>query len=287
MLLKRRLVWIVLLASVALACVVCMAVLWYDTEPGETDLSLTPLASIPTLTRVSLTPTPHYTPMSGEVYAVSNAPGALLYETPGPVLYIKDVVTPNIRVEILQPLWVYTQGNYGDRACYMYQIRVPGTQIEGWIDQEDLFPEKGKRVFYDYWCAQGGLPTPTPSYLPLSGPAYVNVGEGYGAAGSYLGDPRVNIGAVFAHGVQVYIYNKFWFYDQEYGISCYVYHFMYRIGTSPESSAIRMSLPEDVLSVDLAATPRAACFPSGTPPAVLELSSALSAGYRVITPEAY
>jgi hypothetical protein len=60
----------------------------------------------------------------------------------------------------------------------MYQIRVPDTQTEGWIAQDSLSPEKGKRVFYDYCCFEGGRPTPTPPYLPLSGPAYVNVGEG-------------------------------------------------------------------------------------------------------------
>jgi hypothetical protein len=74
MLLKRRLVWIVLLACVALACVVCIGGVVVRYRTGENDLSLTPLAIVPHVDAREFDADAALHSMSGEVYASQMAP---------------------------------------------------------------------------------------------------------------------------------------------------------------------------------------------------------------------
>ncbi len=232
------------------------------------------------------TPTPHYTPLAGQAYVApdDDLNSRVLWDSPRPPTWALERVPTGTQVEILESVWYYSPNRNGDIACYVYKVHVPTLQLEGWINQEGLVSHLEDPIPVECYCGRVLQLTPTPSYAPLSGTAYVNVGKGYGAAGSYDPDPREYIEGGFAHGVQVTILNALWVrYDANESfpaISCYMYFVAF-----PNAPTKKTWLLEDVLSVDLTTNPRPGCFPSMRPPGIVEISSALSSGYEIITPE--
>jgi hypothetical protein len=236
----------------------------------------------PTHTCVVHTPTPHSTPISGIAFVYSSDEDTLLLEKPNITSDWKGQILAGTQVEIIQSLWYYEQHRYGETHCYMYYVRIPGTQIEGWLPHDRLTKEKRGRPPVEYLCFDEGLPTPTPPHAPLSGLVYVNVGEGYGVASSYDPDPREHVQAIFAHGVQVNILDPLWVrYDANEvfsDIACYMY--FVRLSNSSGMTW----LPEDVLSKELTDTPRPDCFPSQTPPTIFKISPTPPPDFKLFTP---
>lgn len=263
---KCLLVQIVMGLGLALCCVSCTVALpnWK-----------------PFPTPVLVTPTPHYVPMVGYAYTDGITPLFKSSDINGPV--IASVPADVSRVEILESVWHYTQGRYGDEFCYVYHICIPDTQTEGWLPQDWITQEKGKEVPVEQRCFQGGQPTSTPPYAPLTGSVYINVGVGYGVAGSYTYDPRAHTQFIFAHGVQVDIMTPRWVHyaatETSPELACYVY------AVIVPSSLTKTWLPEDVLAKELTDTPQSRCFPDRPPPSILNISPTPPEGYELITPE--
>jgi hypothetical protein len=243
-----------------------------------------PTGRKPMPTPVPFTPTPHYTPMEGTAYIVDYDFTVPLLEKPEATSRSVARVPPGTPVEILDSVWYYVQHRYGDTYCYIYHIRVQGTRIEGWLEQDGITQERGKKVPAEQRCFQEGQPTPTPSQMPLSGTVYVNVGEGNGVAVSYRHDPREYIKTIFSHGLQVEILNPVWvnYAAGEEGsspIQCYMYWVYEPV------SGTKTWLPEDVLTLELSDTPRRDCFPDQIPSSVYKIAPVPPKGFDVIAPE--
>ena len=234
-------------------------------------------------TPVPMTPTPHYAPMVGQAYIVSGVGSSVIWHTPTLPRKVKTNVATNTPVDILDFTWHYAQSRFGDTMCYMYYVQVTGTQVKGWVDQDNLTQEYGKRTPAEQWCFRSGQPTPTPSLEPLEGTVYINVGEGFGVAGSYIQDPREHTKNVLGHSLRVDILNSFWVYYEATEafpeIACYMYLIIH------PSSMARTWLPEDALSPELIDVPRPACFPNQTPPSIYKIAPIPPEGFKVILPE--
>lgn len=234
----------------------------------------------PLPTPVSATPTPHYAPMVGTAFVNGEL---LLLQAPDPTGYAEIKVSSGTLVEILEAKWYYAQFRYGDICCYMYHVHVPNTEIEGWLEQDHLTQNIGEPVPVEYRCLRGRA-EPTPSYAPLAGTVYVNVGEEYGAAGTIQRDPRLEIRYVLAHGSRVEIVESFWAHyvaNQTFPeILCYMYQ------VQLPNSSFKLWLPEDVLSTALTSSPRRQCFPDRTPPSILKIVPTIPEGYEIVAPEA-
>jgi len=205
-----------------------------------------------------------------------------LLRTPDPTGYAEIRIQSGALVEILEAKWYYGQFRYGDIYCYMYRVRVPGTEIEGWVEQDYITSQPGGVVPVEARCFPEGA-IPTPSYEPLSGTVFVNVGEGFGAAGTIQRDPRLIIRYVLAHGTRVEIVESYWAHyaaNQKFAeILCYVYK------VQMTDSTLALWLPEDVLSATVENGPRRDCFHYRIPPSVLQISPELPKGYELVTPE--
>lgn len=233
----------------------------------------------PMPTPVSATPTPHYVPMTGLAFVKGELS---LLQTPDPTGYAEIRIQSGTLVEILEAKWYYGQFRYGDIYCYMYRVRVPGTEIEGWLEQDYITSQPGGVVPVEQRCFPEGA-IPTPSYESLSGTVFVNVGEGYGAAGTIQRDPRLIIRYVLAHSTRVEIVESYWAHyaaNQAFPeILCYVYK------VQMPGSTLALWLPEDVLSATVENSPRRDCFHYRIPPSLLPISPALPEEYELVTPE--
>ncbi|MBN1873321.1 MAG: hypothetical protein JXA33_03755 [Anaerolineae bacterium] len=233
-------------------------------------------------TPVSCTPTPHYAPMEGTAYIVDYDFTVPLLENPDPTSRSAVRAPPGAPVEILDSVWYYVQNRYGDTYCYIYHVRIQGMHIEGWLEQDGITQEKGKQVPVEQMCFSEGI-IPTPSYAPLSGTVFVNVGEEYGAAGTIQRDPRLIIRYVLTHGTRVEIVESYWAHyaaNQKFAeILCYVYK------VQIPDSTLTLWLPEDVLSATVENGPRRDCFHYRIPPSVLQISPELPKGYELVTTE--
>lgn len=233
----------------------------------------------PLPTPVVLTPTPHYAPMTGMAFVNKEVS---LHTVPDITSRAEFNLEPGTIVEILEAKWYYGQFRYGDDYCYMYRVRIPGTETEGWLEQDYVVPQAGGIVPIEQRCFPDGA-IPTPSHTPLSGTVFVNVGDGYGAAGTIQRDPRLIIRYVLAHGTRVEIAESFWAHyaaNQAFSeILCFVYQ------VQIPGSTFTLWLPEDVLSTTMKDNPRRHCFPYRIPPSLLQVSPALPDGYELVTPE--
>ena len=244
---------------------------------------LTPTAkTFPAPPTAIVTPTPHYTPLAGDAYVVKGLPSGI-FEAPARILVLKDTIPGGTRVEITAAVWSFWQNQYGISACYFYYIHVPGTDVAGWMQQDDLVEIPGICVPYEYRCAQGDGPTPTPAVAPLTGFIYVNVPETVGVPGSDNPNMPVYTKRIYTRGVPVWILGSHWIYyrpNQEFptGMACY----MYNVRKPGESEATW--LPEDVLSVSLEITPRATCFQGQIPSWFINLSYPVPRDYEVVVP---
>lgn len=259
-------------ASVAIMTMLCLG----GCTPLPDNFRLLP-------TPVPATPTPHYTPMAGQAYIAPAAWGEQrLWKTPGFPRLGGAAVLSGTQVNILESVWQYSQFKYGDVFCYRYLIEVPNTKIKGWIDQEGITQELGKEVPRVCFCdqRQPALPTPTPSYIPLTGLAYVNVGNGNGVAVTQNWDPRVYTTTILSHGSQVNILWEQWVHfeaTEEFPeISCYLY--VVRLASR------RFVLPEDVLTDDHAKPPNRRCFPEQTSPAIFTIAPSPPDGFEIFVP---
>ncbi len=232
----------------------------------------------PIPTPVSATPTPHYAPMTGTAFVNGEVS---LHNAPDATSRAEINVESGMAVEILEAKWYYAQFRYGDDYCYMYRVRVVGTEAEGWLEQDYVTPEDGGIVPVEQRCFPEGA-LPTPSYAPLSGTVYVNVGAEYGAAGTIQRDPRLIIRYILPHGTRVEIVESFWAHyaaNQTFPeILCYVYQ------VQAPNSPRQLWLPEDVLSTALTSTPRRQCFSIFTPPSVIKIFPTAPEGYEVLAP---
>jgi len=234
-------------------------------------------------TPVPATPTPHYTPMTGQAYIAPAEWGEQrLWKTPGFPRLGGAAVLSGTQVNILESVWQYSQFKYVDVFCYRYLIEVPNTGIRGWIDQEGITQEMGKEVPREYFCdqRQPALLVLTPSYIPLTGTVYVNTGTGNGVAVTQGWDPRIYTTTILSHGSRVDILWEHWVHfeatEEAPEISCYLYV------VSLESR--RFVLPEDVLAYDLTQSPNRRCFPEQTPPAIFTIMPSPPDGFEIFGP---
>jgi len=212
------------------------------------------------------TPTPHYAPMTGQVYLYVSSGGKALYPRPNPCCAGSVIVDAGTPVEILDSTWFFSPW-YRNEVCYYYHIRVPGTNLEGWVQEDYLTQEKGVKPPGEIGCYSEIPRTPPPDYVPLSGQVYVNVGGGNGIALSNEPDPREWGTTVLTHGVTVQIVQIQWVYfdvGKDFNsILCYLYNVHY------DNMNAEGWLPEDALSADLGIPPREKCFPfDDFPPAI-------------------
>ncbi len=150
------------------------------------------------------------------------------------------------------------------------------------MQQDDLVEASGTFVPYEYRCAQGGMPMPTPSVTPLFGAVYVTVPPGVGVPGLDAPDMRTFTQHIFVHDVPGQTFQSRWIYqrpNQEFpaGIACYFYYVVF-------DNDVRAWLPEDVLTPDLGIAPRATCFHGQIPSWFVDLSYRVPRGYEVIMP---
>jgi hypothetical protein len=64
----------------------------------------------------------------------------MLWDVPTFPQRAEATVPPNTSVDILDVTWPYAQEPFVGKMCYMYYVRVVGTQIEGWIEQDRRMP---------------------------------------------------------------------------------------------------------------------------------------------------
>lgn len=244
-----------------------------------------PLAPLPTA--VAETPTPHYTPLAGPAYVIASDRDAPLLAEPSYVGAVKGNVATDTPVDITAAVWFYQQNRHGETACYIYHVRVPSTQAEGWLAQSNVTPEQGVRAAKDTFCAyykKEDLFTPTPAYPALAGSIYVNIGAGYGIHGSLDPEPRIGGSlAVLAHGLRVEIIQSQWISFKvtkpDSLITCYMY-----LVEIPNTS-VRTWLPEDTVTQSLVDIPQKRCFPIYLSPEVREISEISDEKYQIYTPE--
>jgi hypothetical protein len=210
-----------------------------------------------------------------------------VFERPARVVVLKDTVPVGTRVIVQKSVWDFWQNQHGISACYFYHIQVPGSALEGWMEQDDLAKTPDTFVPYEYRCAQGGGPTPTPSVSPLTGAAYINVSETVGVPGlpdlTYPNIDPEETPYIFTRGVKVWITDVHWMHyppNQEFpsGIACYIYQVR-----GVEQWGFPW-LPEDVLSPDLGKAPRSTCFKRQIPSWFVDLRYPVPKSYEVITP---
>lgn len=233
----------------------------------------------PMPTPVSVTPTPHYAPISGQVYVNTEVS---LHKVADITSRAEINVESGTLVEILEAKWYYAQFRYGDDYCYMYRVQVLGTDAEGWLEHDYITSEKGGIVPVEQRCFPEGA-IPTPSYVSLSGTAYINIAEEYGIAGVRQPDPRLYTRYILAHGLHVEILQSLWVHYAANPsfpeILCYMY--LVRI----PNTTLDLWLPEDVLAEDLDTNPNRACFPSQNSPHIYPISPSPPEWAEIYTPE--
>ncbi len=211
------------------------------------------------------TPTPHYQPMSGNAYVVSNTD---LLAGPDLKTWAQDWGGKGSQVEILQAQWYYIYTSHGERACYIYRIRLPSGDESKWLEQDELTQIPGSPLPRDQVCYPEGYPDHSPllgirwdwtnvgpNRRETPGWGYVNVGEGQGATVFFAANPMVSTSIrnpLVRHGLQLEIWEAHWYSQGNNG--CYMYQIR-----DPESG-VEGWLPEDVLSPDLSQSPPEHCL---------------------------
>lgn len=112
--------------------------------------------------RLVPTSTPRYTPMSGLAYIGPD--GADIYTEPKfkdrniwRELYLWHELYPGTPVEILEAVWHsewFFDGKGGrvEVSCYFYYIRVIGSELEGWVPQDNLTQKQGEAPPCEFRC---------------------------------------------------------------------------------------------------------------------------------------
>jgi hypothetical protein len=246
---------------------------------------IAPLDSMPT--PVAETPTPQYTPMAGRAYVISSDQDAPLLAEPSYVGAVKGDVATDTQIDIIDAVWFYQQNRHGETACYIYHVRVLGTQVEGWLAQSNVTLEKGIQVPDRTFCAyykKAYMFTPTPAYSPLEGPVYVNVGEGYGIYGSLTAEPRIGGSlAVLAHGLRVKIIQAQWISFKVPKSSAWIACYMYQVEIP--NTSVQTWLPEDAITQSITDIPQKRCFPSSISPEIRRITEISNGRYQIYTPE--
>jgi hypothetical protein len=143
-------------------------------DPGRQDrYALTPTSA----DRFVLTPSPSpgYAPMAGLAYVTTSGTTLPRVELlVGPEIGKEGgVFLPHgTQVEILESFWYYEPAPYRSTACYLYHIRDPKTNKEGWLEEDLLTKDLAKIPVARCFPETPVPPRPT-TRAPLVGRAFV------------------------------------------------------------------------------------------------------------------